>query len=139
MNDYGQSSSITQVLRDIWADILDIDPADINDEDSFFELGGNSVTAADLVAKAQVNGLLLSAKQIYLNASLAKLVGEVQTIESSTTVPEIEPFSLLTGLGSEQTSQQSLALQSHAHGSSGYLPILSNASRTIRNLSLAQR
>lgn len=108
MADSSGSASLVKVLRSLWAELLDVDPEDISDEDSFFDLGGNSVTVADLVAKAQENHMILSAEQIYLHPTLAELGSETRINETSTTERNLEPFSLLPNLESGQVSQQLL-------------------------------
>ncbi|KAL9609523.1 MAG: hypothetical protein Q9167_005719 [Letrouitia subvulpina] len=108
MTDSSGSASLTEILRDLWAEILDFDQEDNENESSFFDLGGTSVTVADLVASAQEGGMILSAEQIYLHPTLAELESEIRFNKSSTTIQKLEPFSLLPKLQSEQISQQSL-------------------------------
>lgn len=108
MADSSGSVSPTEILRRFWAELLDIDQEDIENENSFFDLGGNSVTVADLIAKAQESNMILSAEQIYLHPTLLELVSEIRINKPSTSVQHFEPFSLLPNLQSEQTSQQSL-------------------------------
>ncbi|KAI9147514.1 Nonribosomal peptide synthetase easA [Paramyrothecium foliicola] len=60
-------------LRHIWADMFEDDPSNFFDDDIFFEVGGNSITAQKLIESAQENGFLLTIRQIFLNPSLQEM------------------------------------------------------------------
>lgn len=84
------------VLKSLWASVLHIDTASISEQDSFFRLGGNSVTAIHLVAAARDRGYLISVAQIFGNEGLqaqARLLNPA-TGKSSVGL-DIVPFSLL--------------------------------------------
>ncbi len=52
-----------QTLLDVWQDVLKRD--DIGIEDNFFDLGGDSIIAMQIVARAQARGLVLTPTQIF--------------------------------------------------------------------------
>ncbi|THC94412.1 hypothetical protein EYZ11_006109 [Aspergillus tanneri] len=87
-------------LRALWAQILQQDATDFSEEDVFFEVGGDSITALDLATAAQAQGILLTVEQIFMNATLEEMAREAlssrPTQEHKVTVSKpVEPFGLL--------------------------------------------
>lgn len=83
-------------LRELLARILGIPAADISANDSFFELGGDSIGAMRLVSEARAQGIKITVGQVFDSASLAALA-ELAT-EESTVAASInlgEPFASL--------------------------------------------
>lgn len=86
-------------LASLWADVLHIDesasPIDAND--SFLELGGDSIAAMQLVGKAKAKGLTLSVSSVMKSTSLADMAASAQStdadddLESSQQSLEPEP------------------------------------------------
>ena len=60
-------------LRAILSQILGIAETDINRSDSFFELGGDSISAMKLVSEARTRGLKLTVAQVFQSQSLSEL------------------------------------------------------------------
>lgn len=56
---------MTQVLVLAWSEVLDLEPSDIQEDDNFFDVGGDSVTAMRLVGAAQKQGLDINAETIF--------------------------------------------------------------------------
>ncbi|KAE8330766.1 hypothetical protein BDV39DRAFT_201784 [Aspergillus sergii] len=57
----GSAEHITKAhLRDLWAQILQQDPFDFSEQDTFFEIGSDSITALDLATAAQAQGIRLT-------------------------------------------------------------------------------
>ncbi|TLD30618.1 hypothetical protein PspLS_01710 [Pyricularia sp. CBS 133598] len=69
-------SAVAEVLMELWADVLQIDLKShvISSEDSFLELGGDSIAAMQLVSRAKVAGLELSVRGIMKTPTLANMV-----------------------------------------------------------------
>lgn len=83
-------------LRHIWAEVLEVEPEDINSDDSFFELGGDSLTAMSLGSAARADGLKISVADIFAHPELEDMVKCCQSVDSSVKPSQIiEPFSLL--------------------------------------------
>jgi len=60
-------------LAEIWQDMLGVDQVGI--EDSFFELGGNSLTVAQMVAKVKEEfGVVISLRQLFKHPTISELV-----------------------------------------------------------------
>ncbi len=65
------TSSVVQTLAGIWADMLGL--AEVRPEDDFFALGGDSILAIQVVARARKAGLELTPQHIFEHPSLAAL------------------------------------------------------------------
>ncbi|KAH6652741.1 non-ribosomal peptide synthetase module, partial [Truncatella angustata] len=87
-------------LRTSWAKVLHQDLSEFSNEDVFFEVGGDSITALQLVDAAFEQGIVLTVEQIFVNASLEDMALAARVIEtehgSPRQTPSIEPFSLLS-------------------------------------------
>jgi len=88
------ASDIGLKLRDFWAEILSTSPDSIGAGDSFFEVGGDSISAMRLVSSARDKGLSFSVTDVFRYHTLDELAAAVTIVESRTSA-EIVPFSLL--------------------------------------------
>lgn len=99
----GQQSlgeTLEDMLRELWADVLYIDPEDIGPDSHFFELGGNSLATAELVAAAthQYPGICLSREMVFqapFFADLAALVSLAGAGSPMAEVSTLQPFGLV--------------------------------------------
>lgn len=98
------STATEQLLQEIWSQALEVDSAQIGADDSFFHLGGNSITAMKLVSLAREVDLILSVAQIFKTPKLCDLAvklaqdqttTEPHPVDGLTDVQSVEPFSLL--------------------------------------------
>ncbi|KAJ8118438.1 hypothetical protein OPT61_g592 [Boeremia exigua] len=64
-------------LRGLLGRILAMPETDIHPSDSFFELGGDSISAMRLVSEAKLQGLNISVAQIFQSKSLSELASSV--------------------------------------------------------------
>ena len=62
-------------IQRICAQVLLSESKDINMNSSFFEMGGNSITAAELINRAREAGFSFRAEQVFQQLSLAALAG----------------------------------------------------------------
>jgi amino acid adenylation domain-containing protein/non-ribosomal peptide synthase protein (TIGR01720 family) len=60
-----------ETLAEVWAEVLRVDPVGIHDH--FIELGGDSILAIQVVARAAQKGLRLAPKQIFQHPTIAQL------------------------------------------------------------------
>jgi len=70
-------------LIDMLSRILGLQKAEIKTDDSFFELGGDSISAMRLVSDARSQGLEINVAQVFQSKSLAELAASAQQAESS--------------------------------------------------------
>lgn len=58
-------------LVSIWEEVLNFSPIAIHD--NFFEIGGDSISSIQIIAKARNNGILISGSQIFENQTISEL------------------------------------------------------------------
>lgn len=75
-----------QLLATIWADVLGMERIGISD--NFFALGGDSILAIQMVAKAAQAGLRCSARQLFEHQTIASLAPHCATMEDSPPAPQ---------------------------------------------------
>jgi len=76
-NDEGALTATQKALRDIWADMLNIDALTIGPSDSFFEVGGHSLLATKLLARIKHLGNEVSLPALLKNATLVGLAAAI--------------------------------------------------------------
>ncbi|EUA32995.1 phosphopantetheine attachment site family protein [Mycobacterium xenopi 4042] len=72
------ADAIEQILASIFVEVLGVER--VGGDDSFFELGGDSILSMQVVARARAAGLLLKPRDIFVEqtvARLARIVGVV--------------------------------------------------------------
>ncbi|KAK1827171.1 hypothetical protein QBC39DRAFT_420964 [Podospora conica] len=93
-----EATSAEDILRLAWAKVLSVDVEQIDVDDNFFRLGGDSVLAMKLVSHLRSQGHRLTVADIFRhmrlgNAAKALRVGKVAEVEVK--APSHQPFSLL--------------------------------------------
>lgn len=94
-------------LRDLWAKTLNISSSTIrSSEDSFLQLGGNSVAAIKLVSECRRAGITLSVAQIFESPVLSEQARLICSVDGKELGPSaMKPFSLLS-LRSDSAEEQ---------------------------------
>ncbi|KAK9761919.1 hypothetical protein K7432_012810, partial [Basidiobolus ranarum] len=64
------STPMEKVIQNIWSDTLNIPAAKISIDDSFYQLGGDSISAIRVSSLSRQNGVSLSVKQIMQNPTI---------------------------------------------------------------------
>ncbi|KAK9763415.1 hypothetical protein K7432_009916 [Basidiobolus ranarum] len=64
------SSPVENILLEIWSETLNINPTDIGVDDSFFNLGGDSISAIRMSSLSRQKGISLSVPQIMQNSTI---------------------------------------------------------------------
>ncbi|RYP81490.1 hypothetical protein DL769_001961 [Monosporascus sp. CRB-8-3] len=67
------STAAEQTLATLWAQVLDIPVANVGIDDTFFQLGGDSVSAMRLIGVARARGAVLSVADIFRHPRLVDL------------------------------------------------------------------
>ena len=80
---------VEKTLARIWAEVLKLDRVSVND--NFFDLGGDSIVSAQIIAKAHRAGLKISPKQIVERPTVAGLCELFPTAET----PGLAPYEKL--------------------------------------------
>ncbi|KAJ6783608.1 hypothetical protein PWT90_05284 [Aphanocladium album] len=86
-------SDMEAKFRDMWAEILDISPEMIGRSDSFFQVGGDSISALELSSLAQKKGIFVSMTKMFASPSLAAMAEAAS--HTDTTFVATLPFELL--------------------------------------------
>ncbi|KAK8015924.1 Phenylalanine racemase (ATP-hydrolyzing) [Apiospora marii] len=92
------STDIEKTMLELVARTLATDPAAIHVNDSFFRLGGDSITAIQLVAAARSAGITLSTEDIFRHKIIASIAANIQQDARSgwsANAKAVVPFSLV--------------------------------------------
>ncbi|MEU1879905.1 amino acid adenylation domain-containing protein [Streptosporangium sp. NPDC020072] len=80
------ADELERTLHELYRKVLGL--ADVGVEESFFELGGDSITAIQLVSEARRAGLRISPRDVFTAGSVAALARIAGTVEERPTVTE---------------------------------------------------
>ncbi|EHL00978.1 putative HC-toxin synthetase [Glarea lozoyensis 74030] len=84
-------------LQALWADVFKVDPSEIEPDDNFFSLGGDSVMAIKLIAAARANGFDLSLDIVFKSPILYDMsVVTKDLVIREEDLAAIPPFKLLS-------------------------------------------
>ena len=98
-------------MQRLWAQVLGIAADSIGLDDSFFRLGGDSITAMKLVGEARRHGLRLTSAQVFRHPTLAHMsLAGVASLDSSP--QSVAPFSLLPPTIKDGIFRQNVLLES---------------------------
>jgi amino acid adenylation domain-containing protein len=81
-------------MRDLWAQVLRVNPDTIGTNDSFLQIGGDSITAIQLVCLAQQSGISLAVADVFADSRLSHLAS-VATTDDAVQSYNPEPFDLV--------------------------------------------
>jgi amino acid adenylation domain-containing protein len=76
-------TSIEETLTAIWADVLSM--TRVSRDDNFFDVGGNSILAMQMITRANAAGLRLTPKQLWTHQTVAELA----TVAGRPSAPEV--------------------------------------------------
>jgi amino acid adenylation domain-containing protein len=82
-------------LRALWEDALGLAPGSVSAEDSFFGVGGDSLSAMKLVGAAHSRGIALTVADIYANPILVDMAKTCEPSGTEANKVTVKPFSLL--------------------------------------------
>ncbi|MGE8131956.1 condensation domain-containing protein, partial [Methylobacterium sp. NPDC080182] len=80
-------------LAALWAGVLGLDARRLSRRDSFFERGGDSILALQLVARARESGLALTPRDVFTHPRLAALAAHLDAAPDSAAAPapQVDP------------------------------------------------
>ena len=85
------SGVVPELLADVWARVLDVDKVGVHD--SFFDLGGDSIRALQVLSLVKESGYEFTLQELFGNPTVADLAPSVQAASGGER--DREPFSLL--------------------------------------------
>ncbi|KAF7591366.1 hypothetical protein BBP40_001644 [Aspergillus hancockii] len=94
------STAVEKIIHQIWAEVLKKDPASFGIEESFFSLGGDSISAMQVTSKCSHAGLQITVerimrfKNILLLSSGLQLFAAVRRAQNAVNVDADKPFPL---------------------------------------------
>jgi hypothetical protein len=74
-----------EILAAVWAQVLRLPRVGVND--NFFELGGDSILSVQIIARARLKGLHLTAKQVFYHQTVAELASVVGSVPQVKVMP----------------------------------------------------
>jgi amino acid adenylation domain-containing protein len=89
------STDLELRVRQVWAHVLVIDPEEIGIHDNFFSIGGESISAMQVVAQCRSAGLLLSVADLFRFQNIAALATHIHVQDQSREIAAPVPFSLI--------------------------------------------
>jgi acyl-CoA synthetase (AMP-forming)/AMP-acid ligase II/acyl carrier protein len=85
---------IKAVVAGIWADVLGLEEGDVRHDDDFFDIGGNSVSAAQVIARInQRFGVELLSRALFDAPTIAELAERVEAVRRSDLSPSVTALS----------------------------------------------
>ncbi|KAF2404842.1 peptide synthetase [Trichodelitschia bisporula] len=87
-----------RALQQLWSQVLDMDPAAITTEDSFFRLGGDSIMAMKLVSAARHAGYVLSVADVFRHMRLGNMATVLADGKEIAVSQVVKPFTSLGGI-----------------------------------------
>lgn len=92
-------SAMQKTLCKLWAEVLRVPVESISSQDIFFKMGGDSVTAMQLVAAARELDITLTVSDIFQTPKLSDLAQLLETSQTSDDQEyDSEPFALVGGV-----------------------------------------
>ena len=85
------------ILAKVWAEVLNIAPERIGRSTSFFQLGGDSITAMNVVSRCRALGAILTVKALMQSKTILKTaehIGSIQSAPDNSPKDTDEPFEL---------------------------------------------
>lgn len=107
------STQAERILQKLWAEVLGIEKSTIGANDSFFRLGGDSISAMRLAAATHEMDLSLTVADIFRNSRLCKMAEEAVQGAVIDVGATLKPFSLLDFTSSLLNVIEEAAIQSH--------------------------
>ncbi|KAL4815802.1 hypothetical protein BDW67DRAFT_185521 [Aspergillus spinulosporus] len=92
------ATPIEQSLLEIWSEVLGTPMQDVTSSTTFFSLGGDSITAMQIVSASRARGILLTVRSILESQTIPKLATQAQRVEAAgdTKPPSGEPTKIST-------------------------------------------
>lgn len=100
-------SEAEAIIRGLWAQLLKIPEQEIGREDSFLELGGDSISAIHLSSLARRHDLQISVVKLFGDPRLMAVAASANPLQSAAAIADIPaPFSLMEGENTLETIEQ---------------------------------
>ncbi|OBG17975.1 hypothetical protein A5765_05100 [Mycolicibacterium celeriflavum] len=120
------ANPVEQILADIYAQVLGLDRVGV--DESFFELGGDSILSMQITARARAAGVLCRPRDVFVEQTVARLAGVAEIADTLTAVTdegvgEVTPTPIMRWLhdvdGPVDQFNQTMVLQAPAGATAG--------------------
>ncbi|KAF2257728.1 acetyl-CoA synthetase-like protein [Lojkania enalia] len=81
--DESPATPVERQLRQIWSDVLGVPLRNVTYSANFFSLGGDSITAMQVVSTSRARGILLTVRKVLESQTIPKLAAQAQTGEDT--------------------------------------------------------
>ena len=98
------TNTIEEILAGIYAHVLGLQRVGI--DDSFFELGGDSILSMQVVARARAAGLLCKPRDIFIEQTVTRLAQTATTITTQTTPTDNDTGQMPSDISPQLSQQQ---------------------------------
>ena len=78
-------SAVEEILAGIFAEVLGLESAGVGVDDSFFDLGGDSISSMQVVTRARAAGLTCRTRDVFVEQTVSRLARLVDSVTSSDT------------------------------------------------------
>jgi amino acid adenylation domain-containing protein len=116
VNKRAPSTPMEKTLQQLWESVLNVTPpGSIGADDSFFRLGGDSITAMKLAVAARAEGISLAVVDIFRTPKLSEMAAQCTStnLSEEDTWAEPEDFALLDKSGSVEELLSEVAHECH--------------------------
>ncbi|KAL2192774.1 non-ribosomal peptide synthetase [Corynascus similis CBS 632.67] len=107
-NELANQGDYQMILRSLWTSLLELPEGSISGHDSFFDLGGDSITAMKLAGEARDHGLSLTVADVFRNPCFDAMVASVRTTTDNIFSVSSDAALDTTGTLTPQTSKSEL-------------------------------
>ncbi|CZT05102.1 uncharacterized protein RCO7_12008 [Rhynchosporium graminicola] len=95
-------------LAESWARVLQLKVGQVGADDSFFELGGDSIAAIHLAAQARRAAFSLTVSDIFNRPRLCDMAIAIEALDSASKIVAVKPFELLRAQSDSQLEIDSI-------------------------------
>lgn len=89
--DQQRSMNSRSVLKQIWAKVLNVSLSTITDNESFFRLGGDSISAMKVASESRKHGVRVTVKDILTQRTINKLAAVAKAVEPTVANLQVQP------------------------------------------------
>ncbi|KAJ5965860.1 hypothetical protein N7481_012574 [Penicillium waksmanii] len=121
------SSDLERMLQDVWAETLSVTHAEIGAEDSFFRLGGDSISALKATSRAVANGIQHTVGELFRWETIRQTARQLATkadISSTMTKSPVNPPLSLIHPGEHTSIVSSFFAEKHPFSADNIVDIL---------------
>ena len=118
------ATSMETQIREVWSEVLDIPSSQIRYDVPFYSLGGDSITAMQVVARCRTNGMTMSVQDVLRDRTISRLSQSSRFVQH-VTIPQEHVTESAFDLSPVQQMYFSMDQQGEHHFNQSFLLSLS--------------